>query len=779
MTKSEIWSDGPSFEKSVTRIARALWPDARVGGPIIMQDRERDGVYITEEAVHIIECTMCRTKQKAEYDIEKSVKLARALRRENAGKPIQCWFITADEPTPDQRTVAIKTKEFPVNVESYDVFRRRLIDANKYLDLRSEYAFGSARNLHDGSIKIERSEYVELDLLRFGDAALFSTGRVASEMLSGLIKRAVLLGDYGAGKSMTLREIYLKIVDAYRRGKTPRFPVYVNLRDHSGQKDPVEVLERHARSIGFQAAHQLVRAWRAGFVVILLDGFDELSATGWMAFGRRLKHARFSTIEAVRRFVKDTPPDCPVLVAGRLSYFDNEAECLNAVGMLIETASIFSLNDFTEEQITKYVGRLGITGALPSWLPSRPLLIGALAARGALSAEVIASSGVEPGEGWDNLLRAVCAREASTHEVVDTTTVREVIEKLTSMARAKGGLNAPLSLADMVSAYKQVRGEEPDERAQALLLRLPGLGRAAEDVDSRAFIDIDFASAAAAGEVSRFIEEPYSIDDQAIYRTKEVLQELGVEVASHQLRQRSVPDAKIYVALKKAAEASDGAVPEHVLGVDIAKIVMGGNFLEPREIMRVTLREVIIDELDLTGSSKDFSGLAFHSCLVSTLYMPDSKVGDTYLPRFVQCEIEHIEGRGNEAQLDRAMFDSCKFGTFSAVTMTNADIVDSRSLEPGVKTLVICLRKLFLQKGSGRKQNAFYRGIGGGSGITTKMVDKVLNAISSADFAQPVKRSNAEPVWQPNRRLAARAKAMVASPRDSKESLVSIARAIK
>jgi hypothetical protein len=509
MTKPTTWVSGKDFERDVTRIARALWPSSWVGGALVLHGRERDGVYVTEEAVHIVECTTSRAMQKATDDIEKSVKLSRELRKQYPDKPVQCWFITADEPTPDQRSVAIKVKEVRVLAQSYDSFRGRLINAASYLGQRREYAFGSARNLSDGSIKIDRDEYVELDLLRLADSSLFSAKEIAEGVLFGHMKRVVLLGDYGAGKSMTLREIYLKIADAYHEGRTPKFPVYINLRDHSGQQEPVEVLERHARRIAFDPPHHLVRAWRAGFVVLILDGFDELSTTGWMAFNRRLKDTRFSTVEAVRRFVRETPPDCPVIVAGRVSYFDDEKECLNALGFREEIASILSLNDFTESQITGYLRKLGVIGTLPAWLPSRPLLIGALAVRGALNAESIGDDSVEPGEGWDNLLHAVCEREAATHEVVDADTVREVIEQLASIARSKGGLNAPLSLTDMATAYTQVRGVEPDERVQTLLLRLPGLGSAVEGEDARAFVDIDFGSAVSAGDVTRFIDNPF------------------------------------------------------------------------------------------------------------------------------------------------------------------------------------------------------------------------------------------------------------------------------
>jgi hypothetical protein len=294
MAKPTTWASGREFERDVIKIARMLWPNAGVNGAVIVDGRERDGVFVTEEAIHIVECTMWRTKAKAVDDIDKSVKLARSLKRQFPDKPAQCWFVTADEPTPDQRTVAQSQREARVNALSYDSFRGRLIDASSYLNIRREYAFGSARNLRDGSAQINRNEYVDLDLLRISDSSALSVDKIANKIIFGQLKRVVLLGDFGAGKSMTLREMYMLAHDAYGKGRTARFPVYINLRDHSGQQDPIEVIERHARKIGFNPPHHLVRAWRSGYVFLILDGFDELSSSGWLAFNTRLGHESVS-----------------------------------------------------------------------------------------------------------------------------------------------------------------------------------------------------------------------------------------------------------------------------------------------------------------------------------------------------------------------------------------------------------------------------------------------------------------------------------------------------
>jgi hypothetical protein len=57
-----MFRTGTEFEDEVRRIARLLWPTAEYGGAVIEDDRERDGVFINDEFIHLIECTMLRTK---------------------------------------------------------------------------------------------------------------------------------------------------------------------------------------------------------------------------------------------------------------------------------------------------------------------------------------------------------------------------------------------------------------------------------------------------------------------------------------------------------------------------------------------------------------------------------------------------------------------------------------------------------------------------------------------------------------------------------------------
>ena len=48
----------------------------------------------------------------------------------------------------------------------------------------------------------------------------------------------------------------------------------------------------HAGQIGFPSPHQLVQAWHANYLFILLDGFDELATQAWSGSPERLRENR-------------------------------------------------------------------------------------------------------------------------------------------------------------------------------------------------------------------------------------------------------------------------------------------------------------------------------------------------------------------------------------------------------------------------------------------------------------------------------------------------------
>lgn len=336
------------FEDEVRRIARLLWPIAEYGGAVMDDGRERDGVFISDEYVHLIECTVSRSKAKATEDGEKLARLYRKMQAKHPDKFVKGWFVTFQEPSAEQRTEIQKHREKIVAV-SFDQFRSKLVDARTYLQARQSYPFGSVRDPETGSAHIQL-DYVPLGILdRSGKT--HSVTQMGKALGTG--SRFVLLGDYGAGKSSTKRELFFSAARRFWTSKTLKFPILLNLRDHHGQSEPTEALERHARRVGFPDPSHLVRAWRAGYTILLLDGFDEIATAGWAGRTKKLKDLRFRSMELVRNFTRESADVAGIIIAGREHFFDSERELTAALGVS-DRFTHLNLSEFTVEQVSEY-----------------------------------------------------------------------------------------------------------------------------------------------------------------------------------------------------------------------------------------------------------------------------------------------------------------------------------------------------------------------------------------------------------------------------------------
>lgn len=723
------------------RIARLLWPAAEYGGAIIDDGRERDGVFVGEEFVHLIECTVTNKKVKAEEDADKLSRLIRKYEVKYPTKHVKGWFVTLNEPTADQKTVVEKRKGKVVAL-SYDQFRSRLVDARSYLSLREKHSFGSVRDPETGGSQTQL-DYVPLDILD-STGGSFQVSVIADALNKG--GRFVLLGDYGAGKSSTLREIFFHTAKLFWGTHTLRFPVLLNLRDHHGQTDPTEALERHARMIGFASPSHLVRAWRAGYAVLMLDGFDEIATAGWAGRTKRLKDLRYRSMELIRRFIRESPTDVGIVVAGREHFFDNAKELSDALGVSTAFRRL-SLSEFSSEQIRTYLRQRGWKEAVPDWLPSRPLLLGYLASRGLLNETLLVEKGSSPAVGWDGLLQRVSEREAEIEAGIDADTVRMLMERLATLARASVDGLGPLLPGDIIGAFADVCGYMPDDRGAVLLQRLPGLGGHSTEDGARVFIDRDFAAAAGAGDVIRYVESPFtSALESSTWQS--ALPALGGEVIAHRCTALSISPAKVGSALARAAQSTDqGTLAADIL---LALQMMSAPYVGPK----VYVREAMMPEMSLSTQSGDTHNVEVQDCIIVNMELePDTP--DVMIPTFVRCYFTRVEGRSGAGDLPKDKFTDCQYEEFENPAATTNALMEL-TLPIGSKVLLTAIKKLYAQSGKARRESALYRGL---DHRAKGYVPAVLALLRKEGFAVRA-RIGEQVVWRPARDADTRTRAL-------------------
>lgn len=752
-----------SFENSVRETARHLWPQAAFSGSTKHDGRERDGVFVTEEMVHLIESTTSRRKDKAEQDTKKLASLSKTMQAEYPMKGVKGYFITRDEPTAEQREAVRRFGKGLVVSLAYAQFRRQMIDAASYLECRMDYPFGSMFD-EDTESRTDTSDLI---------SPQFTTDLGETLHVSSILRMLengrsfVLVGDYGAGKSTALREVFVALRSRYfLANQTGRFPLHLNLRDHHGQANPAEALERHARNIGFQSPTHLVRAWHAGYLTLILDGFDEFATVGWSGQAKRLRDIRYTSMELIRNFMRG-PADTGIMIAGRQHYFDSDSELTRSLGLRQDTTRLH-ISDFNDGQIREFLTKKGWREGIPTWLPSRPLLLGYLFSRGMLDQVMTVDHGSSPAAGWDVFLELTAHREAEIEAGIDGLAVRQIVESLATKARSKTDGMSSLSQDDILGSFQSVCGFIPDDRGLLLLQRLPGLGASSSDDGSRDFIDEDLVDAARAGDIYRYVEDPFTFQLENPTNWNATLGQLGTELASLRCFDKGFGMGKLRTAIQQAGKDPD----QGALCIDLLQLSkeMGFGF----SVRPITIRNVMIHDASFGDDSLDFSPISFQDCLFQRLEISAS-ANSNLLPSFSECYFGILDGRISRTDLPENTFDNkCVFDSFGDSSKNTAAIL-ALPLSTGAKVLLTVLKKLYLQPGAGRKQSALFRGLDHRS---RALVPDVLQLLIREGLTV---RSTAgeESVWLPIRDKGVRVRRLVSSPLGSNDRLIQLANAIR
>jgi len=449
-------------------------------------------------------------------------------------------------------------------------------------------------------------------------------------------------------------------------------PLAINLREHWGALYSDEVLERHARSVGFSPKETLTAAWRAGITHLILDGFDEVATQAIARPSDRnfMINVRYEALQATRDLVSKMPSASGALICGRDHYFDDIMEMQNALGLQGKDFIVISLGEFTEDKVSEFLGKHASTSVLPDWLPRKPLLLGYLAHQKLLEDVLAIDSDKGFGFVWDAFLDLVCEREAQ-HEraVMDPATIRRVLERLACIARGTNVGTGPLTGIDLAEAFKAETGEIPGEGVLMQLQRLPGLTQREQDPTARSFVDTDMLGALQGSAVARMIlESDFSLADRKWIAE---LPRNGVQMAAYLLDYKEFTSSgaidfsrRILRDESKNKELEQLATDSFVVGVEL---VQETQLADGKGIV-VTNGNIFT--LDLEG--KVVANTTFRGCSIEELYIGEQIHAMSV--RFEGCVIMDMNGSPSEDGLPEGMFSSCEFGEFDDASTNSARV---------------------------------------------------------------------------------------------------------
>lgn len=760
---------GYAFEQLVRRVAEAVWrlepgacqPEWYRNDPIL---HELDGIARLPDVTHLLMVTAETKLQKVKDDVQ---KLDAAERRERKhAAVIKKWLISEKQLNAEHVSHA---RSRGVEVLTLAQFRDRFFNGRDYLAKRRNAAFGSSRNLRDGSVTIPEDEYVELPMT--GQVLAVTTGGTsvgspaALNKLIGSIRAGgtvVLMGPFGAGKSLTAREVFLRLANDYLQGDGGVIPVAISLREHWGALYADEILERHARSIGFTPKEGLTVAWRAGLTCLIVDGFDEVASQTIAKPSDRqfMRRIRYEALQATRDLIAKAPSGTGTFLCGRDHYFDTTNELVHALGLVGRTVHIVRVDEFSEDQATEFLRKYASSAKLPDWLPRKPLILGYLAHQELLDSilRIDASKGF--GFAWDSFLRLVCAREAEhDRAVMDPTTIRHVLERLSCIARGTPTRNGPITSLDLADAYTKETGDFPGEGVLMQLQRLPGLTPREQDPTARSFVDVDLLDALQGSALARVALE--GRQDLVDRKWGSGIARGGVRMGAYLLGREGFDTAGVIAVAGRLLQDNWGRVDLNQFALDCVAIALGMTAEDGElDCKGITLTNGVLAELDL--EEQRIKDVTFRSCGFDHLIVGEGLLASAV--RFERCVFDKISGVPSKEGLPTGQFSECDFGTFDDAS-TNAAIM-RLNVPPRLKVLMTVLRKLYLQAGGGRKLSALKRGLPGG-GPLHGYVDACVHMLEQEGMV-----AISDEVVHPVRRYTSRVSDVLAAGVLSKDPLV-------
>jgi hypothetical protein len=713
------FDSGPEFEQRAAALTRSIHDPSGNQGQTIWNGTERDGLFFSGQSVFAYEFTTDRKREKAVKDGNKLGELLSEIRRnpKHAHKSLLGRFITQHAVTADQR-IAIQdcSRRHGVQLVAMSLvdLRNMVFDAEDYLARRIVAPFGSAGKSLEATAAGRK--YVEATLK---DSV--SGHESGTKQLVGLLRtrrRLVIRGDFGIGKSAALAQVFQVSRKEYFRNKDEtKIPLHINLRDARGLLTASEVLSRHCQQIGFADDRSLIAAWRAGFFDLLLDGFDELVPQRYSSDVKDLESVRKAALQPVRELISETPDDSAVLVAGRTQYFSSDREMLESLGM--RDAALLDLNDLNEAQVREFLGDQA--KVLPEWMPTRPVLLQFWLAMGMLE-----STRTTPGEAWNEFLERIAQREAERVNISST----NLLKLIAGIARScqVGSIENGVGLEEQRSVYRRVFGNEPNEEGIQTLMRLPGLVPVDEAADPhrRRFQDEDLRDAAFGIELAGYVLSP----DQADHPLNQAGEccnasaGLAGDVAAANLAHANIDPTTSVAALR--ARKRRGLWDAVLLEIARCADALGAKHDSSLDL---TIVGTLIPYLNANGEG--FAGCGtFVDCLIDALDLSSLDLDGQTLPEFRRCAVDKFLGHAVIPSRLASRFSDCTIQSYTAADQTNDGIL-TLHLPTTEKVALVILRKVFAQRGSGRKETALPRGL---PQRERSLVPDALNKLVSAGY---------------------------------------------
>jgi len=715
------------LEKRVRKIASLIWN--RQAGPREVNGVRLDCVLEVDPEYWVsVEITTNASLTKMRTDLAKFQTIKHFLMSQ--GKLAKCFFVSLGEPPPSVRTSA---EGLGITVMTEAQFSNQFFNYENYLAVRRSRSFGSSVNPVSG--KPDESEYVPVHYRDASTGKTITVDDLADYLAAGT--RLVLLGEYGTGKSRGLREAFARLTQSATHKHI--YPIAIDLRDNWGTRRATEILRRHFDDLGLSnMADSSIKILGDDSLCFLLDGFDELGSQAWSDDPNKLKSIRQQSLQGVKDLIRSAGGG--IAICGREHYFNSSAEMFQSLGLDPEkTKVIHCENEFTADEMQKFLEGLNHDIVLPEWLPRRPLMCQIISSLDEDDLDRIFEQEGGDVAFWNTVVDVICEREARIAPILDPATIKHVLRRIGRTTRTKPQEVGPVSVSEINRAFEAVTGFPPVDESAVMLQRLPALGRPSAEASDRQFVDIYILDGLRALDVIHCLSNPNDGCDQEAWINP--LGSLGQAVAASQLDSTEPPKTNLFLAHAKRCAAGRNKV----LATDIVTSLQRSSRLTSIDYQGLTISEGALSVLDLATVAP--SRLKLFECTIRELIIPSKDPSEVEI---TQCLIEWVRGVSSEKGMPAWIASSVE--RFDAVSTLSQ--IKAAKLEPRQQILVSIVKKTFFQKGSARKEEALFRGLS--RLVSQSDINGIINVLLREKILEKVKGGDGSlyvPVRQNSHRM--------------------------
>ncbi len=603
----------------------------------------------------------------------------------------KCYFVMEQKPTDSMRQSGSEQK---VTVMSIEEFQNEYFDYGSYIYTRSQRHFGSLINFETG--EPENNVYIDVRYIHSKSGREQSITDIINMLRKG--RKIVLKGDFGLGKSRCVKQVFETLTSDTINNP---YTIAINLRDHWGARRGIEILTRHFQELGLNS-NNFIKSFDRPNVIYLLDGFDEIGTQSWSSDLKKMQHIREMSVCGLKDLISKVQGG--VLIVGREYYFNSDTELLNCLGLSEDNTVILECHhEFTETEIVAFIKQnlasmpgIDALESLPGWLPKRPLVMQLLLK---YASEIFSVEyALDDICGfWYAFLSKMCEREAKINPTLNPEIIKTVLIYLANKTRICPLNTGPITQTDLSHAFINATGISPNDETSIMLQRLPSLGRVSADSPDRQFLD-PFVLNGLRAEAIIQISKSWNLN---LMNTEwaNPLDQVGLCILAEYISKEEGRADSFFTLARKASISENKVLATDIISalclqdtssldfknIDIARGHFSYLSFEGKQVCNLTLRDTIIERLDLTNAKLD-ENMLFCKCLIGTAYGIASHKS---LPAaFQDCTIEKFE------------------------TLATTTLIKKARLTEAQKLFVQMLRKIFYQPGAGRKEAALLRGMG-------------------------------------------------------------------